>query len=127
MSIQLTVRFEGKSFDELADSLNRRVPAMAKNVLSIVLTKGLEEIETLSRQYVPVRTGRLRSTIMTERFSELEGAVMAYAEYAKFVEYGTRYMRAQPYLRPALMMSTPSIINYLKMVLPEKLREVFIE
>jgi HK97 gp10 family phage protein len=52
-----------------------------------------------------VRTGRLRSSISTSLGSDEEGLycdVGSNVEYAGYVELGTRYMRARPFLRPAL-------------------------
>jgi HK97 gp10 family phage protein len=52
-----------------------------------------------------VRSGRLRASISTRLGSDAQGVycdVGSNVEYAGFVELGTRYMRARPYLRPAL-------------------------
>lgn len=52
-----------------------------------------------------VRTGRLRSSISTVLGADAESVfcdVGSNVEYAGYVELGTRYMRARPYLRPAL-------------------------
>jgi HK97 gp10 family phage protein len=51
--------------------------------------------------------GRLKGEMDTERASygtgpRFEGAVTSKTPYAKYVEFGTRYAAAQPYLRPAL-------------------------
>lgn len=49
----------------------------------------------------PVRTGWLRDNIyMTPRGDGAE--IHSDASYSGFVEYGTRYMIAQPFFRPAL-------------------------
>jgi HK97 gp10 family phage protein len=52
-----------------------------------------------------VDTGRLRASI-TWRLGKdargLVGIVGTNVEYAPFLEFGTRYMAAQPFLRPAL-------------------------
>lgn len=59
----------------------------------------------------PVKTGRLRSSIIPAvNEPQLRGQVSAGGEamdgtivkYARFVEQGTRFMEAQPYLIPAL-------------------------
>ena len=53
----------------------------------------------------PVDTGRLRSSITEEMGRDSRGLVARIGtnvEYAAYVELGTRRMRAQPYLRPAL-------------------------
>lgn len=53
-----------------------------------------------------VRSGRLRSSISTTLGKDFLGVycdIGSNVEYAGFVELGTRYMRARPYLRPALL------------------------
>lgn len=52
-----------------------------------------------------VRSGRLRASISTTLGADERGLycdVGSNVEYAGYVELGTRYMRARPYLRPAL-------------------------
>ena len=62
---------------------------------------------------VPVRTGHLRSTI----YSQINGWVVnigAEATYALFIELGTRYMRAQPYLVPAIREYLPQLEDIIR-------------
>lgn len=54
------------------------------------------EVAETARSLVPVDTGTLRDSIQ----EHAEG-VSVTAPYAGFVEYGTAYVPAQPYLRPA--------------------------
>ena len=50
----------------------------------------------------PVDTGTLKRSITIEIEDDGLTAVIApHTEYAAYVEYGTRYMTAQPYMRPA--------------------------
>lgn len=62
-------------------------------------------VEGAAKRACPVDIGRLRSSI-THRLEQdaqgLLGVVGSDVEYAIYVELGTRFMRAQPYLRPAL-------------------------
>jgi HK97 gp10 family phage protein len=59
------------------------------------------EIARRAQDIVPVRTGNLRDSIHVERNGYADYAVVASAPYAGFVEFGTRYMAAEPYLGPA--------------------------
>lgn len=62
------------------------------------------DIVALARKLAPERTSYLRSTIdytYEQRTHTLH--LHADAHYAFFVEYGTRFMVAQPFLRPALL------------------------
>ena len=59
-----------------------------------------------ARRRAPVRTGRLRASIIPlparGRGGRARAGLHAQAPYALWVEIGTRRMRAQPYLRPTL-------------------------
>lgn len=62
-------------------------------------------VESAAKRLAPVDTGRLRSSITWALYRDGRGL---YAEvgsrvlYAVFQELGTRYMRAHPFLVPAL-------------------------
>lgn len=64
-------------------------------------------VQNEARQRCPVDTGRLRASIQTSGVQhDGRGAYIEVGTnvgYAGFVEFGTRYMRAQPYMRPALL------------------------
>ena len=54
-----------------------------------------------AKAFCPVDTGRLRRSIRP-------GArltIWASTKYAQFVEFGTKFQRAQPYMRPALVLT----------------------
>lgn len=59
-----------------------------------------------ARLAVPVKTGRLRDSIVAETPTmsgdEIRCVISASVEYAIFVEMGTYKMKARPYLKPAL-------------------------
>lgn len=69
------------------------------------LAKAVISVERSAKRLCPVDTGRLRSSITHElghQGTVLVGRVGTNVEYAPYVELGTRRMRAQPFLRPAL-------------------------
>lgn len=60
-------------------------------------------IQNYARLLAPVDTGRLRSSIFARRgdgYVEVGSSV----NYAVYVEFGTRFSPAQPYLRPAILI-----------------------
>jgi len=63
-------------------------------------------VQTRAKRQCPVDTGRLRASIQTSspfrRGRRLVVTIGSNVKYAGFVERGTRFMRARPYLRPAL-------------------------
>lgn len=60
------------------------------------------EMQTTAQICCPVKTGFLKDSIELDIADEgMTAIVEPYAEYAGYVEWGTRFMRAQPYIRPA--------------------------
>lgn len=60
------------------------------------------EMQTKAQQNAPVDTGTLKRSIGLEiTDSGMSAEVQPAAEYAPYVELGTRFMEAQPYLKPA--------------------------
>lgn len=63
------------------------------------------KVERAAKRYAAVDTGRMRASIghrIEREAGGLLAVVGASAGYAVHVEFGTRFMRAQPFLRPAL-------------------------
>jgi HK97 gp10 family phage protein len=66
------------------------------------------DVKAQAVKNAPMVTGYLRSTI----YAKIKDWVVdlgADAAYALFVELGTRYMRAQPYLFPAIQQYLPTL------------------
>lgn len=60
------------------------------------------ELQTKAQRNAPVDTGTLKRSISLElRDGGLTAESEATAEYAPYVEWGTRFMNAQPFMRPA--------------------------
>ena len=60
------------------------------------------EMQTKAQQNAPVDTGTLKRSIGIEiTDSGMSAEVEPTAEYAPYVELGTRFMDPQPYLKPA--------------------------
>lgn len=54
-----------------------------------------------AQRAAPVRTGALRDSGFVEDEGDGEFTIGFFAEYARFVEFGTRNQPAQPFLTPA--------------------------
>ncbi len=67
-----------------------------------VIQKAAMDIEKDAKTRAPVDTGFLRDNINAEQQTPLEWWVIAHAEYSIYQELGTRFMRAHPFLFPAL-------------------------
>lgn len=85
---------------ELIDMFETPYGETGKYILALVL-----RVERNAKRYCPVDTGHLRASITHSIGLDSEGVfgtVGTDVHYARFVEFGTRYMDAQPFLRPAL-------------------------
>lgn len=89
-------------FDKAAMELLFASPA---GPMGKVLIRVGHRVTNKAKRLCPVDTGNLRSSINNELRSEnghLVVRVGTNVAYAPYVEFGTRRMRAQPFLRPAL-------------------------
>lgn len=80
--------------------------------IAMSLARAAAQVERVAKHLCPVDTGRLRSSITRTVGADSRGlyaAVGTSVEYAPFVELGTRFMRARPFLRPALASVTGRI------------------
>lgn len=73
------------------------------------------EMQGRAQALCPVDTGNLKRSINIEmRDSGMTGVVFATAHYSEYVEKGTRFMRAQPYMEPAFNAQKDRFIIDLK-------------
>lgn len=73
--------------------------------LDVPALRAAVAVAAASTRTVEKRTGRLAASHRASVTGGV-GRVTAAIRYASYLEYGTRYMRAEPYLTPALY-STP--------------------
>ena len=105
MSVEISCDING--VEEFVAAMERFDSGMQRRVHS-QLVSWAADVKALARQLVPVRSGHLRSTIYA-KIQEWVAEVGAEATYALFVEFGTRFMRARPYLYPAIHEHLPRL------------------
>lgn len=84
------------------------MPKKLEDALSRGLSKAVLIIESQSKQLAPVDTGRLRASIHTIS-RRLSAEVGTNTNYAVFVHEGTKFMRAQPFMREGLQKAESQI------------------
>lgn len=73
------------------------------------------EIEAGAKQLAPVLTGTLRRSIHTVLSNGgLSAVIGPSVNYAIYVEMGTRFMGARPYMRPAAAQHLPKLVPRIK-------------
>ncbi len=96
------VRLEG--FEELQARLKKN--ATLEDVKTVVQDRG-RQMQDVAQTVCPRRTGQLANGITLEILDEgLTAEVAPHTNYAGYVEWGTRFMSAQPYVRPAYMQES---------------------
>ena len=72
------------------------------------LVSWAEDVKTEAMQRAPVKTGHLRGSIYA-LVKDWVVNIGAEATYALFIELGTRYLRARPYLWPSIQQYLPQL------------------
>lgn len=86
--------------------LNKLSSKLKKNVtmndVKQVVKNNTAELTNAARRNAPVDTGFLKRSIVMELANGgYVGRSIAGAEYAPYIEYGTRFMASQPFMAPA--------------------------
>lgn len=99
-------------------TMNRIPAAMAAmpGLVDSVVGKVAADTMADSQSRAPIDTGNLRATHYFDRVAQGVWRVGASALYAIYVELGTRYMRAQPYLVPAWVAGRFRLMQALRRV-----------
>lgn len=89
-----------RAFEQYLDQIGRD----ALDIVRAEIEDSMLSIEAKAAENVPVDTGNLKNSIqsmpITSNSDNISGGVYVGANYAAFVEFGTRYMPAQPFFYP---------------------------
>ena len=118
------IRIEGLAALDMA-----LATALEKEAVREAVRVNASELNNNAKSRCPVGTsetthkpgyqgGTLRRSIVTEILDDgMTAEIEPHTEYAAYVEYGTRYMKAQPYMRPAFQEQQPKFINDIKRIM----------
>lgn len=81
-----------------------------------IVAKTALDIEAGAKKRAPVDTGNLRGSIQARKVSDTHWIVTVGADYGIYLEYGTRFMAAQPYFAPAIRAVRSSFNQAMKKV-----------
>lgn len=92
--------FKIKGIAEAMSSIKSLQHIAAPEMVKVVKKNGAE-LQQKEMRTVPVDTGNLkRSILLAVEDNGMTSTVEPTTNYAGYVEYGTRFMDAQPYVRP---------------------------
>lgn len=105
---------------QFAADLNRAADTLTQRA-SAVVRKTAFDTASDAQTFAPVDTGNLRSsiTVRTGGAGALRAEVVATANYAPYVEYGTRFMGPKPFMRPAQDRNTPDFYRALEQLMED--------
>lgn len=86
--------------DKLEKQLKKNITL---NDVKKVVRKNGAGLQKAAQKKAPIDTGTLKRSVGIDiTDSGMTATVEPTAEYSAYVEYGTRFMKAQPYMKPAL-------------------------
>ena len=83
--------------------LKKEIPQAIQEALKKAAKEAAIITKDIAKQECPVDTGYLRGSIFYRVNNPLKYTIGASANYAGYVEFGTRFMHAQPFIRPAFI------------------------
>lgn len=111
--MRFTVKMKG--VNRFIRDVKQQTPKMQKAV-SQELNRSSLRVERTAKKIAPYDTGWMTNNIYSIMISPLLFEIRSPTEYSLFVEDGTRYMMAQPFMRPALKMEHPVLLRNLRRI-----------
>ena len=112
MADQIGLSFET---DDFIYDIKRLLKIVSSETVTKALSAGAMIIETKAKLICPVDTGALKASIQAQKPVLFKKGgyveVIVSAEYGIYVEYGTKFMGAQPYLRPGTYENVEQVNN----------------
>ena len=106
------MKIEIEGADELVRSIRNRLGA---DRVVPVIRRNTSQAQAKAMRLAAVDTGFMkRSITMRIDVTGLAGYIVAGASYSSYVEFGTRYMDSQPFMRPAAREQAPIFISDLR-------------
>ena len=105
----MKIEMDLKGADELIAALDQAGGKATKQA-NQVIKNNAEKGMAIAKQKAPVDTGFLKENIVTE-YQPNEAIIHARAGYAAYQEFGTRFISAQPFMRPMMTELQPMLLK----------------
>lgn len=114
----MKIKFEFKGVEKTVANMKKLSPEL-KRKISQQVAKSALNIQKGAKERCPVDTGALRNSITVDFYGQMSAEIAPHMPYAPYVEFGTRKMKAQPYLFPAFEEERPKYEAGLKKAIEE--------
>lgn len=109
----MRIHMEMKGLNEFKKDMLKTKAHLAPNIKKCV-QQACIDVQELAKENAPKRTEFLSKNIEEMVLDSYTGEVTAIADYAQYVELGTRFMEPQPFMKPAVDAVEPEFIKNLK-------------
>ena len=121
-----------KGTKELIQKL-KQIPKELDRDIDAILEKNAADIQDDAQKKAPVGTptstgikgylgGTLQQSILAQKVAKKTWTISTKLNYAIFVEIGTRFMRAQPFLIPAFFKGRSKFVDDLENLIKKKVK-----
>lgn len=107
--MQIGINIESKATRDDMSKAEQRLKDLFEQEIENTLQATLKD----AKKYAPVRSGKLRDETVYQK-TENGGQIVNLTSYGPYVELGTIYMSAQPFLKPAYRKNVAKLFKNLK-------------
>lgn len=118
----IEMQIDTQGIMEMRNKLDHLDQIIARRV-DDALNLEIMETQTAAKRLAPKRTGNLASSIFSEKTGEWAFKLGARADYAVFVEFGTRFVQARRFITQALESALPRLIQHVNTAIEEAITE----
>jgi len=93
-----------------------RISKQVENEVSQEIRTSSLRVESSAKKLAPFDTGWLANNIYSKMLEKSKAEVVSPAHYSIYLEYGTRKMREQPFLGPAVKAEEPVLLKNLERI-----------
>lgn len=116
----MRINMEMKGLNKFQKRMLKTKAHLAPNIKKCV-QQACIDVQERAKENAPRRTGYLGDNIEVSVLDSYTGEVTATADYAEYVELGTRFMEPQPFMKPAVDAVEHEFIKNLKKALMDDL------
>lgn len=108
----MKVEYDLKGLDKFLKQVSKK-SAYVQKAVDRELNRSSLRVETRAKEYAAWDTGWMSTNIYSLKRGNLTYQVISPVMYSYFVEYGTRFQSAQPFMYPALEEEYPILMSRL--------------